>query len=89
MRDIPDWQLWISEHIICPIFGHKWEYWLVIGKDKCARCLVPRVEESHKSFSKMDKIRSRSLAPDGKTVITGRAGMKLNDAKKRAAERKR
>lgn len=37
------------------------------------------------TWSAMDKLRSRSLAPDGKTVVTGKAGVRMNDAKRRAA----
>ena len=38
------------------------------------------------SWTPTQKVTSRSLAPDGRTVISGMAGVRMNDAKRRASQ---
>lgn len=35
-----DYDFWVAENIICKYFGHEFEYWHLIARDKCRRCLA-------------------------------------------------
>ena len=50
--------------------------WQRVVCDKCSG-------KTSRTWSTMDKIKSRSLMPDG-TVLTGREGMRVKDARLRA-----
>lgn len=40
--------MWLYENILCPLLGHKWEWWRLIERSKCERCLEPNRRESRK-----------------------------------------
>jgi hypothetical protein len=46
--------------------------------NECEECYP---EGGTNSWSKKDLLRSRTLAPDGRTVLTGQAGLRMRDTK--------
>jgi len=53
----------------------------VIHSNECAFCYP---DGQFNSYSKLQRLQTRSLAPDGRTVLTGRQGQRLNDLKRKA-----
>lgn len=78
--------LWVARNIICKFFGHRWEYWAFIGRDKCSRCLESGELVERGSLTRTEMIRSRVRMPDGK-VLSGRQGMKVLDERRKAQEK--
>lgn len=85
--NLSKFDIWFAEHFWCKYFGHKWEYWSLIGRYKCERCLEarPQEETAHGHLTYFQKLKMRSLRPDG-SVATGVEGQRIRDLRLRSQE---
>lgn len=52
-----DFSLFFYKHFICPRFGHKYEYWNLIARHKCRRCLDARIEIAREALDDKQKMK--------------------------------
>lgn len=41
-NEYSEFNIWFSRNFICPLISHKWEFWQLISRSKCKRCLLPK-----------------------------------------------
>lgn len=45
-KRISEFEIFLYKAFICGFIGHKWEWWQLIERHKCARCLEPMYEDN-------------------------------------------